>query len=76
MSSSAKRRRPHPHAQFHLPPLQADQARLLVALLERLISAIYRAHGPALFDHLEASIDPPPSRTIRVPRPSSDDFPF
>lgn len=78
MSFHPKRRRPHtPHAQLHLPPLHAEQAALVVALLERVITAIYRAHGPALFDHFDASIDPPPSRTVRISSTSSnDDIPF
>ena len=34
-----------PHAQIHLPPLDAGYALTLVAILERAIDAIWRAHG-------------------------------
>lgn len=33
------------HPQLHLPPLDADAALAVVAILERAISAIWRAHG-------------------------------
>jgi hypothetical protein len=33
------------HPQLHLPPLDADAALTVVAILERAISAIWRAHG-------------------------------
>ena len=45
--------RRHPrHAQIHLPPLDADQALALVAILERAISAIWRAHGDSMSERL------------------------
>lgn len=45
--------RRHPrHAQLHLPPLDADQALTLVAILERTISAIWRAHGDPMSERL------------------------
>jgi hypothetical protein len=34
-----------PHAQLHLPPLDAGYALTLVAIFERAIDAIWRAHG-------------------------------
>jgi hypothetical protein len=40
------RRRPHP--QLHLPSLEAHEALLLVAVCERIISAVWRAHGDAM----------------------------
>ena len=33
------------HAQLHLPPLSAHEALTVVAILERTIAAIIRAHG-------------------------------
>jgi hypothetical protein len=42
------RRRPHP--QLHLPSLEAHEARLLVAVCERIIAAVWRAHGDAMAD--------------------------
>lgn len=34
-----------PHAQIHLPSLTGEQAYLLARLLDRAVSAIWRAHG-------------------------------
>jgi hypothetical protein len=42
----------NPHAQIHLPPLSANQALRLVAMLEHAISAIWRAHGDAMAEEL------------------------
>jgi hypothetical protein len=50
------------HAQIHLPPLSAVEALRLVALLDRAITAIWRAHGPAMAD--EAGL-----HGIEVPQP-------
>ena len=69
-------RRPRPHAQLHLPALTAEQARLLVNILERAIHAIYRAHGDAMADLCAALIDPPPCLTFRISDSLPDDFPF
>ena len=71
--SSPSRRR---HAQLHLPALSAEQALLLVAVLERAISAIYRAHGDAMADLCAARIDPPPQRCLCFSGQLPDDFPF
>ena len=72
---SASRRRPH--AQLHLPVLTAEQARLLIHVLERAIDSLYRAHGDAIAELCAARIDPPPHPTVplsgSVP---DDDFPF
>ena len=38
------------HAQIHLPPLTGEQAYILAAILERAVSAIWRAHGDAMAD--------------------------
>ena len=37
-----------PHAQIHLPPLSPRDALFAVAVLERAIAAIWRAHGDAM----------------------------
>ena len=74
MSCSPKPRpRRARHAQLHLPPLRADQAALVVALLEGVIKAIYRAHGQAMADLFCDAIDPSPSRSAPMPDPSSSD---
>lgn len=39
-----------PHAQIHLPPLDAAYALTLVDILERAIAAIWRTHGEAMAD--------------------------
>ena len=71
-------RRPRPHAQLHLPSLSAEQALLVVHLLERAIAALYRAHGPAMSELLHCRLDPPPPRACSDsgPGPDDDDFPF
>lgn len=71
--SSPSRRR---HAQLHLPALSAEQALLLVTVLERTIGAIYRAHGDAMADLCAARIDPPAQRCFRFSGLLPDDFPF
>lgn len=71
--SSPSRRR---HAQLHLPALSAEQALLLVTILERVIRAIYRAHGDAMADLCAARIDPPSQHHFRFSGLLPDDFPF
>lgn len=44
------------HAQLHLPPLSARDALALVAVLERAVAAIERAHGDAMRELREARI--------------------
>jgi hypothetical protein len=56
------RRPPLPHAQIHLPPLDAASALTIVDVFERAIAAIWRAHGDAMAD-LQAV------RGIETPRP-------
>jgi hypothetical protein len=56
------RRPPPPHAQIHLPALDASCALILVDVFERAIAAIWRAHGDAMAD-LQAL------RGIETPRP-------
>lgn len=76
-----KRRGPH-HAQIHLPPLTANEALLLVNLLDRAIAALWRTHGDAMADLL-ASLDPhaavstdPADVVATTTDPSTDDDPF
>ena len=45
-------RRGYPHAQVHLPPLTAQEALLVINLLERLVRALWKAHGGAMADYL------------------------
>jgi hypothetical protein len=41
------------HAQLHLPPLSPREALTVVAILERAIDAIVRAHGAEMHRHLD-----------------------
>jgi hypothetical protein len=41
------------HAQLHLPPLDAADAFTLVAIFERAIAAIWRAHGDRMAEWLQ-----------------------
>lgn len=78
------RRPPPPHASVHFPSLDGHEALLLVNILDRLISAIWHAHGPAMRATLEAVHAPVPSsrrepstsNTTRTPHLGSDDLPF
>ena len=69
-------RRPRPHAQLHLPALSAEQALLIVHVLERAIEALYRAHGEAMVELAAAAIDRPAPRPLRYTGTLPDDFPF
>jgi hypothetical protein len=40
------------HTQIHLPPLDPDEALMLVGFLEKAVQAVWRAHGDAMSDHL------------------------
>jgi hypothetical protein len=66
-----------PHAQIHLPPLDAGYALTLVGILERAIDAIWCAHGhsmtelQALRAEAARSQHPSPSRA-----PDPDDHLF
>lgn len=82
---TAKPRFPLRHAQLHLPPLDADQALSLVAILERAISAIWRAHGESMSDQLLARAHASDARDARDDRDdyvddgdpdAADDIPF
>jgi hypothetical protein len=56
------RRPPPPHAQVHLPSVDASTALVLVDVFERAIAALWRAHRHAMAD-LQAR------RGIETPRP-------
>jgi hypothetical protein len=68
-------RRP-PHAQIHLPSLTGEQAFLLAGLLERAVSAIWRAHGDdmAEFQGRAFPDDPPPRDALGVEDTSPDEL--
>jgi hypothetical protein len=63
-----------PHAQLHLPPLSAAEALRAVAILERAIAAIWRAHGDAMADELAllGVQTPQPPDAIYVGNPAAD----
>lgn len=43
--SATKKRRANPHAQLHLPTLTGHEALLVAGILDRISSALWRAHG-------------------------------
>ena len=76
-----RRSRGRPRARLQLPPLDAAQALALVQLCERLIAAVWRAHGEAMVLHGEAALDakanklpPPPCQPPPTPRSDDDCF--
>ena len=80
----SSRRTLPPHAQLHLPSLDGDQALIFINILDRLISAIWRAHGHAMAAILEEPAPPAPS-SLQEREPShttpaqdldNDDLPF
>jgi hypothetical protein len=76
----ARRRRRKRQAQIQLPPLQAEEALLLVNVLDKAVMAIWRAHGPAMQEHLEAtlagSLPKPPDAVWCGNADQSLDMPF
>jgi len=73
------RPRGRPRARLQLPDLDATQALALVQLCERLIAAVWRAHGDAMVLHGDAAfgakankLPPPPWQSPLAP-PSDDD---
>jgi hypothetical protein len=75
-----------PHAQIHLPPLSADQALRVVAMLEHAVHAIWRAHGDAMAEELALlgvpTPQPPDADSVGTPDADPDaglddaDIPF
>lgn len=62
-------------ARVHLPQLTADEALLLVAILEKLIAAIHRTHGDAMADRIAAAgIETPRPEGARWVCECDDDF--
>jgi hypothetical protein len=63
----------HRYVQIHLPPLTGEQAYILAAILERAVSAIWRAHGDDMADFQgrvfpDAPPNPdPPTTTDYIP---------
>ena len=69
------------HAQIHLPPLTGDEALLLVNLLDRAITAIWRAHADEMADLLacvdpEAAVSTDPSDVVAATAGRLSDEPF
>lgn len=62
-------------AQIHLPPLTAEEALQIVALLDRAIAAIWRAHGDAMADHqaMRGIETPPPRDAVPDGNPDAPD---
>lgn len=56
------RSRHNKHARLHMPSMTAEEALAVVALLEKAVEAIWRAHGNAMADRLA-------SAGIETPRP-------
>ena len=56
-----------PRARLQLPPLDAREATALVALCERLITAIWRTHGDAMAAYSEPLLEPKANRLAPKP---------
>ena len=67
------------HARLHLPHMSADEALLVVALLERAVQAIWRAHGDDMANQLAAAAgveDPRPEDACWDPTRATEDCGF
>jgi hypothetical protein len=64
---------PPRHPVIHLPALSADQALLLVHLLDRIHDAIWRAHGNAMQLRRDELAGLRPASHPTPPPPSPDD---
>jgi hypothetical protein len=64
-------RPPPPHANVHLPSLDGHEALRLVNILDRIISAVWRAHGHSMRATLEELSPPLPPASRRAPSPSN-----
>ncbi len=74
-------RRGHRHARVHFPPLTAAEALLVAKLLERVVDALWRAHGAGMAALLACcdpddalSIDPADTAVVDRPDASDDDL--
>lgn len=68
-----------PHAQIHLPPLGPQEALLLSNLLDKTITAIWRAHGDQIdaflaFSHQQPSLNRQPEPSTPPTQPTDDDL--
>jgi hypothetical protein len=61
---------------LHLPPLNGHQALLLVDLCERLITAVWRAHGEEMVDVKANDLPLTRPATPEAPASDFDDDPF
>jgi hypothetical protein len=65
---------------IYLPPLDPEQAWTLVILLDRIINALWRAHGDAMADYqgrVWPDLTPPPDAEVQRPeRHVGDDEDF
>ena len=71
-------KRPTPrHAQIHLPPMDAERAYFVVKILDRIVEAIWRAHGDAIADFQGRVFpdEPPPSDAVELRDNLADDDP-
>lgn len=61
-----KRTPPPRHAQIHLPPMEAERAYFVVKILDRIVEAIWRAHGEAMADFQGRVFpdEPPPDDAV------------
>lgn len=66
-------RAPPRHAIIHLPALTADEALLLVHVLDRIHDAIWRAHGQAMQLRRDELASLRPASRPTPPPPSPDD---
>lgn len=69
-------RAPPRHAVIHLPALTADEALLLVHILDRIHDAIWRAHGQAMQLRRDELACLRPASRPTPPPPSPDDTLF
>lgn len=69
-------RAPPRHPVIHLPALSADQALLLVHILDRIHDAIWRAHGHAMQLRRDELAGLTPASPPAAQPPSSEDALF
>ncbi len=62
------------YAQIHLPPLDVHEARLVVAVCEKIIDAVWRAHGEAMEESQAPRTPPEPPAPGGEGGPPADDL--